>query len=689
MSMRLMSVVMIVLVAATGISISGLSLLGKANLNLVEDSWVGFKAAKNEKSRALIQIHNAVGYGGGIHQFKNFVLRKDEARTMKVAAGFGGAILAIKSYREEMLNPEEEAALDAMQRVFENYLDNLSVAQTLAEEGNSASGIDAQIKISDGPAIDGLKVLDRFANRETELHQNTRLGLLGKLSEAIGYGGMIHHFKNFVIRGDEPRVAKITASVEKVRQVIEEYSTLDLGPEERKALSQIQSVADTYMSKLNEVRAMVRSGRTPEEVDKQVKVSDGPALEGLRTLSAVAQTKVNAAAMDLERHLSYASVTISSILAFAVVSGLAVLAVTYWFMQFKVARPVRELTSEVTKLASGDTSVDVSNYSGATELVSLARGVGVFRDNLLERDRLEEEERHRLETEKGQAKKVQEATELFQSEVAVVLENLLTSTNNLGRTAETLERGADRSSSLVTETNAATTTTNENVQVVASGAEELEASIQEISRQVHTSSTLSRKAVENASTATETITNLASEAKEIGSVVQLINDIADQTNLLALNATIEAARAGEAGKGFAVVAGEVKSLAMQTAQAIEQIRSRISKVQSSMGASVEAIGSITMDIREMETVTATISAAIEEQTASTKDISRSIMEAATGIQTVVSNVEGVQGAVSQSSDEAQQINVESEALAGEATRMKTCVENFIHLVSDIDHRQTA
>ncbi len=178
-----------------------------------------------------------------------------------------------------------------------------------------------------------------------------------------------------------------------------------------------------------------------------------------------------------------------------------------------------------------------------------------------------------------------------------------------------------------------------SVNTVAAAIEEMSASLNEVSKNSAQAATVAGKAAKSAGTTAETVDNLGRSAQEIGKVVDLIRGIAAQTNLLALNATIEAASAGEAGKGFAVVANEVKELAKQTAGATEEIRSQVEGMQANTRQAVTAIEEIVQIISEINLISGTIAAAVEEQTATTSEISRNVGNAARGATDVARNVQ--------------------------------------------------
>ena len=216
-----------------------------------------------------------------------------------------------------------------------------------------------------------------------------------------------------------------------------------------------------------------------------------------------------------------------------------------------------------------------------------------------------------------------------------------------------------------------------SVESVASAAEELSASINDISQQAAHAAGIASRAVDQARETDGTVQGLAKSAGRIGEVVGLINTIAAQTNLLALNATIEAARAGEAGRGFAVVASEVKSLASQTAKATDEISEQISDIQKVAGEAIDAIKGIGSIIGEVNEVATAIAAAVQEQGAATQEITRSTQFAAQGTKNVSENITGVKADADASAAAAENVKGASETLETQSQHLGHQVTDFL------------
>ena len=246
----------------------------------------------------------------------------------------------------------------------------------------------------------------------------------------------------------------------------------------------------------------------------------------------------------------------------------------------------------------------------------------------------------------------------------------------LSSTSQQITANSQETSTQAQVVSRATEQVSQNLQTVATGAEEMGASIKEIAKNATEAAKVATSAVKVAETTNATVTKLGDSSVEIGQVIKVITSIAQQTNLLALNATIEAARAGEAGKGFAVVANEVKELAKETAKATEDISRKIEAIQGDTKAAVEAIGSISQVIVQINDISNTIATAVEEQNATTNEMARNVGEAARGSGEITSNISGVAQAAESTSRGATDTQKAAQQLVETSAQLRRLVEQF-------------
>jgi methyl-accepting chemotaxis protein len=365
--------------------------------------------------------------------------------------------------------------------------------------------------------------------------------------------------------------------------------------------------------------------------------------EGIDALQVVEESEADKAAAAGER--SYESARLAMILALAV--GLSVGLLLAFFVARAMKRQVVSVGAALNALADGDLSKP-AEVQVRDEIGAMAAAVNRARTGLADT-------------------------------IHAVVANSRTLDQGSQRLAGVTGRIAVSAQETAAQANVVASAAGEvsaNVSSVAAGSEQMGASIREISQNANDAAQVAAEAVNVVEATNQTVQKLGISSAEIGNVVKVITSIAEQTNLLALNATIEAARAGDAGKGFAVVASEVKDLAQETARATGDISSRVEAIQADTANAVEAIARINTIITRINDYQLTIASAVEEQTATTNEMSRSVSEAAGGVASIATNVTNVANSAQATNATLVEADTTVAELSGLATELLTVVSRF-------------
>jgi diguanylate cyclase (GGDEF)-like protein/PAS domain S-box-containing protein len=359
----------------------------------VDQSWLYFKAEQSEKALLENHIREQLGFNGMVHNLKNYVLRGREDYFHEVQKNIGALYGLLDNYQVLVLNEAERVALSDIRKVIDQYDRSLLAARQAKSQGYSAEIVDTEIYVQDEPALHGLEVLRiemRTAYGNTNDLANSKTRALSDLNAEVGYGGLIHSFKNYVIRQRSEYYQSFLTNYQNSQRAINHYSNLELTSSEQLVLREIQLVIEEYRTNLDVVKDMAMRGSLPEAIDAVVKVDDGPMIRGLQILKTeTAQQTANALNQVDQSLISIRWVVVGVGLAFALFFILAAI-VTYWVLTKKVIQPIQTLTDAMHSLTEDKLDISISGAELDNEMGDMTRSVKYFQQVLQNRVLIEQ-----------------------------------------------------------------------------------------------------------------------------------------------------------------------------------------------------------------------------------------------------------------------------------------------------------
>ncbi|WP_417846098.1 methyl-accepting chemotaxis protein [Thalassospira povalilytica] len=589
---------------------------------------------------------------------KDFVLRKSE----EYITSHSEAAASVRNGLEELAGRKEIGELigqvDQARAAFEDYVSEFAnVVELQRKVGlDTSSGLLGEMREA---ASEVETALGKIAQLEA------MLGLSNTKDISIAVLKMRRDEKDFLATLDPVYVSNVDATAKEFDAALQKAGSIQ---DEKKA-----ELAKLMTSYIADFKALADAVLAREESLAQLSVYYSAVEPVLVELSNSIGEVAERMQMQAEE-IAHTGVQVT----FAIfIAGALVLILLSIILARAIVRAITGLTGKMARLARNDFDVKLEEADRKDEIGEMGRSVVVFRENGLERQKLEAQQRELDEKQRKRIESQEKHIREFDNDVVAMMSEVGTAVQQLHAVSETLRSSAATANEQSTTVSAGTEEASSNVQLVATAATELSASIHEIAGQVSDTSQMAISASQRAQTTNEDIQGLNAAAVRIGEVIGLINDIAGQTNLLALNATIEAARAGEAGKGFAVVASEVKNLANQTAKATEDITLQINEIQQATLSAVEAIDEIVRMITDISERASAVAAAVEQQTVATSEISQNVEQAASATSEISSAMQGVSSAVAGTTEAASDVRGSADNLGRQSDSLSERIDQFL------------
>ncbi len=360
---------------------------------MVQTIWNQFQNERSEKARLKSSLRAAIGYGGMIHEFKNLVLRKKISRGAIVHSHLGAAQAIIDQYSVLELDNTERVALEDIRQVFRAYEKALIETLKLIAQGKNSHQIDQLVKVDDSTAFRGLIALNSKLHTGGSLAKvkKSKGQLVAELRASLGYGGMIHHFKNYILRHNQEITMLIFQHIDQADNIIAQYHQLEPTSAELIALNDLSQTLTKYRKNLKKAIILVEQKKSTEVIDSVLKIDDSFALRGMRLLdkeiAAQIVHRVGEVDSSLQRVNQLVKVTswVSIVLITMVVFFLSLL------MYKLIIFPIQQLTEIMDDLSKNNFDINIPKIDGKNEIARMSQSVLIFKENAFKRQQAEDQ----------------------------------------------------------------------------------------------------------------------------------------------------------------------------------------------------------------------------------------------------------------------------------------------------------